>query len=96
MDALDLHLSPLQYFAKVFVNEKDEKLRSHLSNFGISGPLALQTMYTLSGGQKSRVAFAKVRCQHKEPSELLMHQIWTLPHFQSTFVVALAVCQWQV
>jgi ATP-binding cassette subfamily F protein 3 len=61
MDALEMHLSPLQYFAKVFVNEKEEKLRSHLSNFGISGPLALQTMYTLSGGQKSRVAFAKVR-----------------------------------
>jgi ATP-binding cassette, subfamily F, member 3 len=61
MDGLELHLSPLQYFARVFVNEKEDKLRSHLSNFGISGDLALQAMYTLSGGQKSRVAFAKVR-----------------------------------
>ena len=34
--------------------------RSHLGSFGISGDLALQAMYTLSGGQKSRVAFAKV------------------------------------
>ena len=58
MDGLELHLSPLQYFARVFVNEKEEKLRSHLSNFGISGDLAMQAMYTLSGGQKSRVAFA--------------------------------------
>ena len=61
MDGLELHLSPLQYFARVFVDEKEEKLRSHLSNFGVSGELALQAMYTLSGGQKSRVAFAKVR-----------------------------------
>ena len=35
--------------------------RSHLGSFGMSGDLALQPMYTLSGGQKSRVAFAKVR-----------------------------------
>ncbi len=34
--------------------------RSHLGSFGIGGELALQAMYTLSGGQKSRVALAKV------------------------------------
>ena len=31
-----------------------------MGSFGIGGDLALQPMYTLSGGQKSRVAFAKV------------------------------------
>lgn len=31
-----------------------------MGSFGIGGDLALQAMYTLSGGQKSRVAFAKV------------------------------------
>ena len=36
------------------------KCRSHLGSFGVSGSLALQPMYSLSGGQKSRVAFAKV------------------------------------
>ena len=34
--------------------------RTHLGSFGVSGALALQPMYTLSGGQKRRVAFAKV------------------------------------
>lgn len=34
--------------------------RSRLGSFGVGGDLALQPMYTLSGGQKSRVAFAKV------------------------------------
>lgn len=40
---------------------KEQELRAHLGSFGVSGPLALQPLYTLSGGQKSRVAFAKVR-----------------------------------
>jgi hypothetical protein len=39
---------------------KDHEARAHLGSFGVSGPLALQAMYTLSGGQKSRVALAKV------------------------------------
>jgi ATPase subunit of ABC transporter with duplicated ATPase domains len=37
-----------------------QALRAHLGSFGVSGDLALQPMYTLSGGQKSRVAFAKL------------------------------------
>ena len=44
----------------------NEKFRAHLGSFGISGPLALKPMYLLSGGQKSRVAFAIVT--------------WTNPH----------------
>ena len=40
---------------------REQAVRAHLGSFGLSGALALQPMYTLSGGQKSRVAFAKVR-----------------------------------
>ena len=36
------------------------KIRSHLGAFGISGNLGLQQIRTLSGGQKSRVALAKL------------------------------------
>lgn len=32
--------------------------RSHLGGFGITGMTGLQTLNTLSGGQKSRVSFA--------------------------------------
>ena len=32
--------------------------RSHLGSFGVTGTLALRPNYLLSGGQKSRVAFA--------------------------------------
>ncbi len=37
-----------------------EKFRAHLGSFGISGNMALRPMYLLSGGQKSRVAFAMI------------------------------------
>ena len=36
----------------------DQGLRGHLGSFSISGPLATQRIYTLSGGQKVRVALA--------------------------------------
>ncbi len=51
----------LQVMLKAYPNLKEQEARQHLGSFGVSGPLALQSMYTLSGGQKSRVAFAKVR-----------------------------------
>lgn len=37
-----------------------EEYRRHLGAFGVSGDLALQPIGSLSGGQKSRVAFAKM------------------------------------
>lgn len=60
VDGLDLSSTPLLYMASCFPGAVEQKLRSHLGSFGISGNLALQPMYTLSGGQKSRVAFAKI------------------------------------
>ena len=46
--------------------------RAHLGSFGISGELGMQPMFTLSGGQKSRVAFAKVTYQR--PHILLLDE----------------------
>ncbi|KAL3162625.1 hypothetical protein ABBQ38_008672 [Trebouxia sp. C0009 RCD-2024] len=60
VDGLDLALTPLAYMLASFANTKEQEHRQHLGSFGIGGDLALQPMYTLSGGQKSRVAFAKV------------------------------------
>lgn len=37
-----------------------EEYRRQLGSFGVSGDLALQTVGSLSGGQKSRVAFARM------------------------------------
>ncbi|CAM6121308.1 unnamed protein product [Calypogeia fissa] len=60
VDGLDLSSTPLLYMMKCFPGVPEQKLRGHLGSFGISGNLALQAMYTLSGGQKSRVAFSKI------------------------------------
>lgn len=60
VDGMDLALNPLQIMMKAYPNLKEQEARAHLGSFGVSGPLALQLLYTLSGGQKSRVALAKV------------------------------------
>lgn len=51
----------LQIMQRAFAGLKEPEARAHLSSFGISATLAGQAMYTLSGGQKSRVALSKVR-----------------------------------
>eukprot|EP00775_Hariotina_reticulata_P003197 gene3197-3475_t len=60
VDGLDLALNPLQIMLRAYPDLKEQEARGHLGSFGVSGPLALQPLYTLSGGQKSRVALAKV------------------------------------
>ena len=44
-------------FLFLFTGQTVEEYRRHLGRFGISGDLALQSIASLSGGQKSRVAF---------------------------------------
>ncbi|CAH9080661.1 unnamed protein product [Cuscuta europaea] len=72
VDGLDLTSNPLLYMMRCFPGVPEQKLRSHLGSFGITGNLALQPMYTLSGGQKSRVAFSKIT--FKKPHILLLDE----------------------
>jgi ATP-binding cassette subfamily F protein 3 len=58
VDTLDLMLSPLEQIKRDYPNASTEAYRGHLSSFGLSGNMALRPNYLLSGGQKSRVAFA--------------------------------------
>ncbi|KAF8474647.1 P-loop containing nucleoside triphosphate hydrolase protein [Kalaharituber pfeilii] len=58
VDALDLSMSAVGFCAKMFPGKTDEEYRRHLGAFGITGTTGLQRMELLSGGQKSRVAFA--------------------------------------
>ncbi|KAF2654381.1 P-loop containing nucleoside triphosphate hydrolase protein [Lophiostoma macrostomum CBS 122681] len=58
VDALDLNASAVGFMAKQFPGKSDEEYRRHLGAFGITGMTGLQKMELLSGGQKSRVAFA--------------------------------------
>lgn len=72
VDGLDLSSNPLLYMMRCFPGVPEQKLRAHLGSFGITGNLALQPMYTLSGGQKSRVAFSKIT--FKKPHILLLDE----------------------
>ncbi|KAJ4293853.1 ATP-binding cassette, regulator of translational elongation [Collariella sp. IMI 366227] len=58
VDALDLTTSAVSFMAKTYPGKTDEEYRRQLGAFGITGTTGLQKMELLSGGQKSRVAFA--------------------------------------
>ncbi|KAF7551206.1 hypothetical protein G7046_g7775 [Stylonectria norvegica] len=58
VDALDLNTSAVSFMAREYPGRKDEEYRRRLGAFGITGTTGLQKMELLSGGQKSRVAFA--------------------------------------
>jgi ATP-binding cassette subfamily F protein 3 len=48
----------LSFFPPFIPGKPIEEYRRLLGSFGVSGDLALQNIASLSGGQKSRVAFA--------------------------------------
>jgi len=59
VDQLDLSLTALESFQRQYPNAKPLEIRAHLGSMGLS-TCCLQKMSTLSGGQKSRVAFAQI------------------------------------
>ncbi|KAJ1975518.1 ATP-binding cassette, regulator of translational elongation [Dimargaris verticillata] len=72
VDQLDMDLSPVAYMAKAFPGRSEQEYRAQLGAFGISGMTGLQTIQTLSGGQKSRVAFACLAIQ--QPQMLILDE----------------------
>ncbi|KAI7904787.1 P-loop containing nucleoside triphosphate hydrolase protein [Cokeromyces recurvatus] len=64
IDQLDLTKSAVAFMADRFPGRTEEEYRRHLGSFGITGMVGLQVMKTLSGGQKSRVAFAILSMQN--------------------------------
>lgn len=57
VDQLEMDQSAVEFLATKFPGKSQEEYRAALGRFGLSGDLALQSVATLSGGQKSRVAF---------------------------------------
>ncbi|XP_014260173.1 ATP-binding cassette sub-family F member 3 [Cimex lectularius] len=60
VDQLQMNCSSVELLQQAFPGKPIEEYRRQLGSFGISGDLALQVVASLSGGQKSRVAFAKM------------------------------------
>ncbi|VVC28242.1 ABC transporter-like,P-loop containing nucleoside triphosphate hydrolase,AAA+ ATPase domain,ABC- [Cinara cedri] len=60
VDQLEMNLSSVELLQTSVPGKSIEEYRRQLGGFGISGDLALQSVGSLSGGQKSRVAFARM------------------------------------
>lgn len=71
-DKFDLHLSSIENMLALFEEAGDQEMRSFLGRFQIQGTDALKPMLMLSGGQKSRVAFAALAYQ--KPHVIIMDE----------------------
>lgn len=60
VDQLNMNTTCVGLLQEAFPGRPIEEYRRQLGSFGISGDLALQLVASLSGGQKSRVTFAKM------------------------------------
>ncbi|KAG4078968.1 hypothetical protein HA402_010920 [Bradysia odoriphaga] len=60
VDQLNMNTTCVGLLQETFPGKPVEEYRRQLGSFGISGDLALQLVASLSGGQKSRVTFAKM------------------------------------
>lgn len=71
-DNFDLTLSAVENLLNMFEDAEDQPIRSFLGKFQIQGNDALKPMMLLSGGQKSRVAFAALA--YKQPHVLVIDE----------------------
>jgi len=74
VDQLDLSLSPLHFFRKIYehLNFEEEQWRAIIGRYGISGFAQTTAMGLLSDGQKSRAVFAMVALSN--PHMLLLDE----------------------
>jgi len=93
VDALDLNTSAVSFMAKKYHGRSDEEYRRHLGAFGITGMTGLQKMASLSGGQKSRVAFACLSLQN--PHILVMDEPTSHLDVEALDAIAMALKTFQ-
>jgi ATP-binding cassette subfamily F protein 3 len=72
VDQLDMDMSPLELLVERFAGLTQEDYRASLGRFGLSGDIVFQSIATLSGGQKSRLAFACLSLA--KPNYLIMDE----------------------
>jgi len=86
VDQLDVNMTPVAFLQMKFPGKVEQEYRSHLGSFGITGLTGLQKIGTLSGGQKSLVAFAVLSMSR--PHILLLDEM----SFPSSYCSRLTFC----
>ncbi|TVU50365.1 hypothetical protein EJB05_01735 [Eragrostis curvula] len=71
-EKLDLDMSALAYMMKEYPGTEEEKMRSAVGRFGLSGKAQVMPMRNLSDGQRSRVIFAWLA--YRQPQLLLLDE----------------------
>jgi ATP-binding cassette, subfamily F, member 3 len=71
-DKFDLQLSAVENMLNLFPKADDQEMRSFVGKFQIQGVDAVKPMFLLSGGQKSRVAFASL--SYQKPHVIIMDE----------------------
>lgn len=92
IDMLDVNASPVAFLAAKFPGRSEQEYRAHLGAFGITGMTGLQKIATLSGGQKSRVAFSVLSMQR--PHVLLLDEPTNHLDVEGLDALSSAIKQW--
>lgn len=71
-EELPLDETPVSYFESLMKGENQTTVRTHLASFGLTGEKALTQIQRLSGGEKSRLLFAKMAL--KKPNLLILDE----------------------
>jgi ATP-binding cassette subfamily F protein 3 len=72
VDQLEMDMSALELVSQRFPGKNVEDYRGALGRFGLSGDVVFQSISTLSGGQKSRLAFSCLGLQN--PNYLILDE----------------------
>lgn len=56
----DMNINPLDYFKELYPTYEDKRIRSILGRYGITGDLAIKPFKELSGGEQTKVRFARL------------------------------------